>query len=550
MRPRGRNLVLLFAVLLGSLLLPGVLSTAYGDVTAETSSAMELFQLATLTMVIVAKLCRRRAWKRRVMHSGRILHVGPGRRIGKGTRPHKHKGQPRFFWLKGLKAWRRRTDDRKSAYETAFLDDAEHWVDEPSSVLYQDFTLQFRVPFPVFDDLLTMTRESGRFPDEKAKKKGAPPIPLALKVLACLRFLATGMSFASLQLECGVSKAVLSKFYDQWTSWLVETQYDKYICIPQSHQEIDRIQQIFCKLGLPGCCSSMDGVHVAWDNCPERYRFNYIGKEGYPTLAWNVHSDHLGRILHVNGPHAGGRNDKTMARLDSMLKAVKECPVFTNFQFTLMTTMGEAVQHTGAWVLCDGGYHLWKTTICAFKHSIAPKNLIWSTLMGSIRKNIEDVFGMLKRRFRVLKVPFLLPTEEGIDKTFRVCCLLHNMLLHHRNMLDIGQSDEDWKLAENAAFNRLVQRDARFAKAVETVRRTSRIFTDGQKAMIIDTNTDMCSIGPLMLDAAEAVEIEPGFKEMREALVDHCFHEMSIGRLQWLKTVNERRQQSHGSDDD
>ncbi len=95
-----------------------------------------------------------------------------------------------------------------------------------------------------------------------------------------------------------------------------------------------------------------------------------------------------------------------------------------------------------------------------------------------------------------------------------------------------------------------MQRDARFAKAVETVRRTSMIFTDGQKAMIIDTNTNMYNIGPLMLDAAEAVEIEQRFKEMREALVDHCFHEMSLGRLQWLKTVNERRQQSHGSDDD
>ncbi len=444
MRSHHRGLALLFAVLLALLILPGVLSTAYGDVTAETDSAIELFQLATLTMVLMAKLCRRRARRRRVMHSERILHVGPSRRIGTGSRPHKRKGRPRFFWLQGLKAWRRRSNDRKSAYETAFLDDAEHWGDDPSTVLYNDFTLQFRVPFPVFDELLTLTRESGRFTDEKVKKKGAPPIPLALKVLGCLRFLATGMSFGSLQLECGVSKGVLSPFYDQWTSWLIETQFDKYISIPQSHQEIDRIQGIFSKLGIPGCCSSMDGVHVAWDNCPERYRFNYIGKEGYPTLAWNVHCDHLGRILHVNGPHAGGRNDKTMARLDAMLKAVKESDVFTTFKFHLMTTMGQAVQHTGAWVLCDGGYHMWKTTICAFKHSRTPRNLIWSTLLGSIRKNIEDVFGMLKKRFRVLKLPFLLQTEEGIDNTFRVCCLLHNFLLHHRERLNVGQSDEDW----------------------------------------------------------------------------------------------------------
>ena len=48
--------------------------------------------------------------------------------------------------------------------------------------------------------------------------------------------------------------------------------------------------------------------------------------------------------------------------------------------------------------------------------------------MESIRKDIEDVFGILKKRFRILKMPIELRQQDDIDNVFFSCCILHNML--------------------------------------------------------------------------------------------------------------------------
>ena len=46
----------------------------------------------------------------------------------------------------------------------------------------------------------------------------------------------------------------------------------------------------------------------------------------------------------------------------------------------------------------------------------------------SVRKDVEDFFGILKARFRILKLPFEVHTKRQIDKIMFACVTLHNML--------------------------------------------------------------------------------------------------------------------------
>eukprot|EP00873_Tetraselmis_striata_P002256 jgi/Tetstr1/422520/TSEL_001281.t1 len=63
-----------------------------------------------------------------------------------------------------------------------------------------------------------------------------------------------------------------------------------------------------------------DAVHNGgYDNAPASERANMVGKEGYPTLAWNVNVGHQKLIFSVHGPFAGGRNDKTIVRADPFI---------------------------------------------------------------------------------------------------------------------------------------------------------------------------------------------------------------------------------------
>ena len=62
----------------------------------------------------------------------------------------------------------------------------------------------------------------------------------------------------------------------------------------------------------------------------------------------------------------------------------------------------------------------------------------------SLRKIIERVFGMLKKRFRILKLPmFGRDINEIEDKLFS-CFILHNMIMQDKGRMDMGHMHEDW----------------------------------------------------------------------------------------------------------
>ena len=65
----------------------------------------------------------------------------------------------------------------------------------------------------------------------------------------------------------------------------------------------------------------------------------------------------------------------------------------------------------------------------------------WSAKLESVRKDIEGVFGILKKRFRFLKNFNNLFHQSDIDNAFVTCCMLHNMLLKYDGWLapDLAQ---------------------------------------------------------------------------------------------------------------
>jgi hypothetical protein len=52
----------------------------------------------------------------------------------------------------------------------------------------------------------------------------------------------------------------------------------------------------------------------------------------------------------------------------------------------------------------------------------------WRTQVYSVRKSVEDFFGVLKARFRILKLPIEVHSKKKIDDIFFTCVTLHNIL--------------------------------------------------------------------------------------------------------------------------
>ena len=80
--------------------------------------------------------------------------------------------------------------------------------------------------------------------------------------------------------------------------------------------------------------------------------------------------------------------------------------------------------------MCDNGYLWWPTSIAPYAH--ADKTSMegyFSTNLESVWKDVECVFGIIKKRFKVLDYGFKFWSMAIYEKTFYTCCCLHNEML-------------------------------------------------------------------------------------------------------------------------
>lgn len=128
----------------------------------------------------------------------------------------------------------------------------------------------------------------------------------------------------------------------------------------------------------------------------------------------------------------------------------------------------------------------------------------WSKTLESVRKDVECFFGILKGRFRILKLPILYRRQEDIDNMFFTCCILHNML---HSFDGLGE------LEENANWAGL----------------------DGlHDPEVADPSTDHSSVGRRSRRGNEEVEVEAAHKDLKNKLVAHFAYRRKRNDITWL----------------
>ena len=68
---------------------------------------------------------------------------------------------------------------------------------------------------------------------------------------------------------------------------------------------------------------SIDVVHLKWSNCPAEDVNRATGKEGYPSLAFEVVTGFDRQILGVSCAHFGTRNDKQIVRTNETVRQIR-----------------------------------------------------------------------------------------------------------------------------------------------------------------------------------------------------------------------------------
>ena len=308
----------------------------------------------------------------------------------------------------------------------------------------KEFRLNYRMPWSEASKLVRQFIENKwvitQEECDRRRVKGQKVCPPEIKILATLYWLGEGCSFRTIYNLSGrvLSSESFRNFAQKFCRQVTLHLAPEYIKVPDTVKELRQISKSYEERGFPGACGSVDGVQIAWEGCPHAYRVSFTGKEKYPTLGFNVTVGHDYRILHVCSMFAGRFNDKTKVLYDEYVNRLRT-DFYDGFTYTVYDSDGVPSTMKIPYLICDGGYHKWLQLMCGFKTTSKEYLSLFSKLLESLRKDVECTFGVLKKRFKILKVPLLFRDVSFIEDLFITCCVLHNWLLDHDSQFNTSQ---------------------------------------------------------------------------------------------------------------
>lgn len=302
---------------------------------------------------------------------------------------------------------------------SAMLNDPS--IEDINSVSGQNFRRRFRIPFTVFKDyLVPQFRQHNLFNIRRQF------IPLEIKILVGLRMLARGLTADDIPELTGIGASTAQAIFKQFCQVMCNHFSSAFLPDP-TLENIRDAEEVYRKLGFPGCIGSIDCTHFEWKKCPQYLQNLCTGKEGYPTLAFQTVVDHGRRIRWLSPAFYGSTNDKGICHEDSFINRIRNSE-FSQMEFELYNANDETVRYRGAYFICDGGYPEEASFQPPLTNSWDRDTVLYSEWIESVRKDVECTFGILKQRFRYLTRGIELHNIADINHVVRTCCILHNIM--------------------------------------------------------------------------------------------------------------------------
>jgi hypothetical protein len=284
-------------------------------------------------------------------------------------------------------------------------------LDDPEGKLARMFRRRFRVPPWLFFNVLV--------PECKPIfDVHFTYIPIEIKVMIALRILGRDACADDCAELSFVHESTANRIFHKFITEYPKLHYEKYVYFPDpGTKEHTDAKEAYRKLGFPGQAYSIDGTKVPWDKCDKENKWRCHGREGYPTVSFQVACDHSRKIYYISPAFCGAENDiTTVKKCDDLLDVIFE--KYKDVEYILFDEFGNAYVVIGLWGSTDNGFPRWPQFPRPIQSCRNNIECFFRELIESDRKDIECVFGITKSRFRFLKnaVRYHKPETHQLEK--------------------------------------------------------------------------------------------------------------------------------------
>jgi hypothetical protein len=227
-------------------------------------------------------------------------------------------------------------------------------------------------------------------------RQGLTPLQ---KCTAAIRQLAHGSEADRLDESLKIAETIAMKAMKYFVEGVKAVFGERYLRRP-TMEDVERLLKLGERRGFPGMFGSIDCMHWPWERCPTEWKGQFTrGDQKVPTIILEVVTSHDLWIWHAFFGVAGSNNDINVFNQSTLFieELQRRAP---RVQY-----MVNGNQYNTGYYLADGIYPEWAVFVKSISLPISDKDKLFAQEQEGARKDIERAFGVLKRRWCVLKRP-------------------------------------------------------------------------------------------------------------------------------------------------
>ena len=259
------------------------------------------------------------------------------------------------------------------------------------------------------------------------------------KGLAAMKKLSTGGASSSVYTEFEMGLSTVDKCLKEFCksvsqSWELRSTYLRPMTKADARRVVARHKEMH---GVNGQLGSLDCTHFPWVSCPAALKGQHQSKEKIPTIVMESVADYDLWIWFASIGYAGSNSDMVIWEKSPLHNKLVNGDISElDFRYTIGDDTFELL-----YFLTDGIYPELSRFVKGYQEPADLDRKRYTKWQESSRKDVERSYGVLKKKFPILKGIRLYDKEEIISMV-ETCIILHNMMVEERMQSGHVESDK------------------------------------------------------------------------------------------------------------